>query len=355
MPLGSVLDKNAVYNFFTGLLPEEEQLKAIANYHRLSTNDTFGLLNKLGGDCAGALYFSENDSFLSEGSYTKLSVSELEKIINELPRKPFASNVRTRMSLAGAQPKLPVIYDGKDFYLPAGTAASTHIIKPVYDSQLNGLEENEHICLTLAKSIGLNTIDSEVVSIGSKKALLVKRYDRKSEAGNIIRLHQEDLTQCLGLSRDQKYLGEYKQIADIIKRHCKSPVLDILSVIKWTLFNYLIGNADAHLKNISLLYDDIECGSKVSLAPFYDIACTDIYDFNVEIAISIGDQVNPGHLTTDDWKKYANDLGVSIRMIQTTFKEIINAINFDIIPDCDLKNKIHEKYNEREEWLEEAL
>lgn len=355
MPLGAPLYKEAVYNFFTGLLPEEEQLRAIATYHRLPTKDTFGLLSKLGGDCAGAMYFSDDDSTLTDASYRKVSATELEKIISELPRKPFASDIRTRLSLAGAQPKLPVMYDGKDFFLPEGTAASTHIIKPVYDNQLNGLEENEHICLTLAKSIGLNTIDSEIITIGSRKALLVKRYDRRNENGQIIRLHQEDFTQCLGLSKDSKYYGKYKQIAETIRRHCKSPVLDILSLIRWTLFNYLIGNADAHLKNISLLYDDIESGNKVSLAPFYDIVCTDIYDFNVEMAITIGDQVNPGHLSLGDWQKYAQDLGVSMRLLQNTFREMTENINFDTLVDSEIKAKIQAKYNERKEWLMDVL
>ncbi|WP_303852670.1 type II toxin-antitoxin system HipA family toxin [Seleniivibrio woodruffii] len=356
MPLDAATDKETVYNFFTGLLPEEEQLKVIAQYHRLSPKDTFGLLSKLGGDCAGALYFSENDNnFLSESSYRQLTLDELETILNELPRKPFASDVRTRMSLAGAQPKLPVMYDGKDFYLPEDTAASTHIIKPVYDNKLEYLEENEHTCLTLAKSIGLNTVDSEIITIGDRKALLVKRYDRKPDNGKIIRLHQEDFTQCLGLPRDKKYHGEYKQIADIIKKHCKSPVLDILSIIKWTLFNYLIGNADAHLKNISLLYDDIESGNKVSLAPFYDIVCTDIYDFSVEMAISIGEQVNPGHLTKEDWIEYAKDLDVNFRLIQTVFKDITQKIDFNVVKDSEIKRQIQEKYNQRKKWIEETI
>ncbi|GAB1535335.1 type II toxin-antitoxin system HipA family toxin [Geovibrio sp. ADMFC3] len=355
MPIDSEADKEIVYNFFTGLLPEEEQLKAVAQFYHLSVRDSFGLLSKLGGDCAGALYFSEDSNVLLKGSYRKLTLSELGKIIDELPRKPFASDIKTRMSLAGAQPKLPVMYDGNDFYLPEETAASTHIIKPVYNQKLEGLEENEHICLTLAKSVGLNTIDSKIITIGNYKALLVKRYDRKPDEDQIIRLHQEDFTQCLGIPRDSKYYGEYKQIADIIRRYCKSPVLDILSLIRWTLFNYLIGNADAHLKNISLLYDDIESGNKVSLAPFYDIVCTDIYGFDVEMAISIGEQINPGHLTIEDWRKYADDLGVNIRLIQTTFKDITEKINFKLIADSDIKSQIQEKYNQRKEWLLETL
>jgi len=73
------------------------------------------------------------------------------------------------------------------------------------------------------------------------------------------------------------------------------------------------------------------------------------------MAISIGEQVNPGHLTIEDWRKYADDLGVNIRLIQTTFKDITEKINFKLIADSDIKSQIQEKYNERKMWLLETL
>jgi serine/threonine-protein kinase HipA len=355
LPLNELPDKDKVFHFFTGLLPEEEQLKAIARYHRLSISDTFALLAQLGGDCAGALYFSE-ESGMESGSYRKLTLKELEEIITELPRKPFVTGSKTRLSLAGAQPKLPVKYDGKDFYLPEGTAASTHIIKPVYkNDDIEELAENEHTCLRLGESAGLNTVKSEIMDISSHRVLIVERYDRKILNNQVIRLHQEDFTQCLGLSKDKKYSGEYRDIATVIRRYCKSPVIDILSIVKWTVFNYLIGNADAHLKNISLLYDDVEAGKGLSLTPFYDIVCTDIYGYDIEMALTIGEQPNPGHLTVNDWKQYAEDMGISFKLVQSTAKDIINKTDFSTVPDFKIKELILEKFGQRKKWISEIL
>lgn len=356
LPLDESPDKDKSYHFFTGLLPEEEQLKAIARYHRLSPTDTFGLLTKLGGDCAGALYFSDEESEIESGYYRRLTLQELEEIITELPRKPFVAGPRTRLSLAGAQPKLPVKYDGKDFYLPEGTAASTHIIKPVYkNDDIEELAENEHTCLRLGESAGLNTVKSEIMDIGSHRVLLVERYDRRITNDQVIRLHQEDFTQCLGLSKYKKYSGEYKDVATVIRRYCKSPAIDILSIVKWTVFNYLIGNADAHLKNISLLYDDVEAGKGLSLTPFYDIVCTDIYGYDVEMALTIGEQPNPGHLTIDDWKRYAKDMGINFKLVQSTAKDVINKIDFSAAPNFKIKELIRDKFEQRKEWLTEII
>lgn len=342
-----------VKRFFDNILPEEEQLKAVATYHRVPMNDTFRLLELLGGDCAGSLFF-QPEGFpveLQTPSYRPVPTSELALILRELPRKPV-SGLRTRMSLAGAQPKLPVAFDGQQYSIPEGTAASTHILKPIYpNSNHPDLPENEHLCTRFAQLCGLDAPESSIAYFEEITALQTKRYDRIQTRDFVERIHQEDFCQALGKDKNSKYLGSYSEIVSTLRKHCSAPAVEIAKLIRWTLFTYLTGNADAHLKNISLLYKD----DAVTLAPFYDLVCTGIYEYDTNLAIPIGDVVEPGQLEKGDWERYAGDIGVKMQAVVSVYKDIRRKADFSMLPDFSCKKGIESVFRTRAAWLDEVL
>lgn len=159
----------------------------------------------------------------------------------------------TRLSLAGAQDKLPVHVDGDQILVPLGSTPSTHILKfaSPHESQL---PENETFITLLTKRVGLPVVDVRVRKTAGASVTLIARYDRQFESGHWRRLHQEDFCQALGIHASRKYEKEggpsFKQCAEIVRRHLAFPLVDLQKLMRWSLFNLFVGNADAHGKNL---------------------------------------------------------------------------------------------------------
>ena len=137
--------------FFENLLPEGEIRAAIARLKRLSERNTFGLLGEIGGDCAGAVsLWPQGEKPGNAGGYSPVSDDRLRELLAKMQKRPLlVVEDELRLSLAGAQNKLPVYYDGMQLFLPRGSAPSSHILKP----GASGFEQmpiNEHFCMTLA-------------------------------------------------------------------------------------------------------------------------------------------------------------------------------------------------------------
>ena len=143
---------------------------------------------------------------------------------------------------------------------------------------------------------------------------LVERYDRILDSeGHLIRLHQEDLCQSLGISHSQKYEGEggpsFAQCYETISKHSQEPLLDSEALLQWLLFNVIAGNADGHAKNISIL---ISSNEDVRLSPFYDLVCTRVYpDLDRNLAMSIGGEFHPDLIGKDHWRLLAEQIGAN--------------------------------------------
>jgi serine/threonine-protein kinase HipA len=269
---------NHVRPFFAGILPDEGPRQQIASILGISERNDFAMLERLGGECAGAV------SLLTaglpypksgEGHQRILLDSELQEIINELPRRPLmAGREGVRLSLAGAQGKLPVVMAGNHMALSLGRTPSTHIIKPEPE-RFPGLVANEILCLSLAKALGLNVPWVGQRRIGDHRCLVIQRYDREvGPDGTIERVHQEDFCQAMGFPPERKYQQEggplVRDCIAMLRQWSTAPVLDIRDFLDSLIFNMLIGNADAHGKNYSLLYR----GGERRLAPLYDLICT---------------------------------------------------------------------------------
>ena len=302
---------------------------------------------RIGGECAGAVsLFPEGSAPIvpEEIRIRELTEADLQKIIAELPGRPLMVGTEgLRLSLAGAQDKLPVIARNNEICLPLSNTPSTHILKPEPD-RFPGLAANEVFCMTLARAVGLNVPDTEYRLIGEKPCILVQRYDRSTdEDGRTTRLHQEDFCQALGFPPERKYQAEGgPMLSDciLLLRDCSTvPVLDIPSFVDGLIFNVLIGNADAHGKNFSLLYS----GGERRLAPYYDLVSTRAWsNLSTNLAMKIGGCKSVNAFTVGDWKKMAMKTHLGWPMM----RERMAGIGHTILNDLDEVQARTRKSNE---------
>lgn len=302
--------------FFAGLLPEGQLRKLLMRQFQLSDGNAFGLLNEIGGECAGAVALLNPE--LTPTAYQTpkvhwLNEVELAKLLDDLPQRPMlAGDDGMRLSLAGAQDKLPVVADGERIGLAMNGAPSTHILKSAITS-LEGSVVNEAFCLALANAIGLSTASATICRAGKHQFLLVKRYDRiKSADGTLSRVHQEDFCQALGHPSEAKYQHEggpaLKDCFDLIRKATRPSAPALLQMLDYIIFNTLIGNHDAHAKNFSLLYT----GKDPKLAPLYDALCTAAYsELTNKMAMKIGSQYTFKGTMPRHWEQFAKANGLS--------------------------------------------
>jgi len=317
--------------FFANLLPEEKIRAVIARNLGVSLNNDFGLLERIGGDCAGAIsLFQENANLQREhGRYRQLSPDELNAIIRELPQRPLLAGEKgIRLSLAGAQKKLPVFYDDEHFYLGYGAFPSNYIIKPAIED-LDGTVENEAFCMALAHEVGLEVPRSFIHEHEETRVFVVKRYDRAATADGTKRLHQEDFCQALGVPPEFKYESEggpsLAACFDLVRNASIRSGKDVLSLLNWVIFNYMIGNSDAHGKNISLLL----LPEGPMLAPFYDLLSTRIYahyGLAEGLAMKIGGENDPGEIQKKHWELFAEEVGIKPRLVLTRVADLAQKI-----------------------------
>lgn len=284
---------------FGGLLPEQDVRLAIAQLRGISPNNDFRLLEELGGDCAGAMQFLIEDDDVEAPQHAEsyshertLDDEELDSILTDLPRRPLAmiAGDSARLSLAGAQGKLPIIVRDETFILPLMHGPpTTHIIKPE-PARFPGLVDNEYTCMKLAHQLGLPVAAvSRAHTTSGLGYLLVERYDRMRTNAGTVRIHQEDLCQALARLPHEKYETEggptISEAASLVRAATAVPAIDVVNLWDAVMFNVLIGNCDAHGKNYSLLYRQ----PRPSLAPLYDLVSTAIYpELSSRLAMSVG-------------------------------------------------------------------
>ena len=298
------------------LLPESEQLRTLGQLLGMARSDVIGLLSAIGGDTAGAFSFGQPGR---ASSVQWRPVEELERMIENLPNKPFlVGEEGVSMSLAGVQSKIAVAVDDEDrIFIPMNGSPSTHILKP--DSpRLPGGVQNEAFCLTLAKRMRIPTPKVTTGQTGKRTYLLVKRYDRTDAGGRCRRLHQEDYCQALGKPPSAKYESNQtgirgptlKDMFDITRRHM--PPTEIVRLLDMVILNVLACNSDAHAKNYSIM---IRAGS-ASLAPMYDIMCGEVWE-NVakNLAQKIAGMTRGDHLSRTRWQQFARECGLNPKQV----------------------------------------
>lgn len=307
VPLDEPVDQASADAFFSNLLPEGPVRERLCRQLGISPDNRFELLRAIGYDCAGALVVGDLPASDGAPHHQAFGAGELAALLRDRPAIPVSSGGGyVRFSLAGSASKWAVVYDGDQFFWPLGAAVSSHILK-VYDPRFSHGPFNEAFTGFLAEQLGL----SVVAATPTDRYLLVDRYDRRYEESRLVRRHQEDAAQALGIHPYQKYQREgtagLAQVVSLIRKHSSNPLQDQRDLITWQLANLILGNADGHLKNISFLLG----GERIRLAPFYDIVCTRNYE-GVErsLALYIGDGADPGHIGRQHLSRFARDVGV---------------------------------------------
>ncbi len=321
--------------FFGGILPEGENREIIARNLGISARNDVAMLEEIGGECAGAVTFLPSGESLPEprGQYRPLTDRELADILRKLPRRPLlAGEEHVRLSLAGAQDKLAVHIAEGQISVPLEGAPSTHILKPAI-GHFEAIAVNELLCMRLAGAIGLVVPPADIGRVEGIEYLLVERYDRTTgAAGNLERLHQEDFCQALGIASEIKYQNEggpsAQQCFQLLRSAATAPAVDIVRLLDAVIFNFLIGNYDAHGKNFSLLYrGNTRQTRTASLAPLYDLVCTAYYpELSQKMAMKIGREYDSENVGPDHFELMAKEAGLSQPMVRRRVPSIAQAI-----------------------------
>jgi serine/threonine-protein kinase HipA len=315
--------------FFSGLLPEGGARQAVARRCGVNPTNDFRLLEAIGGECAGAVSLLGPDSSpVQTYEYRRLESESLRALVSDRRRRPLLVGAEgVRLSLAGVQDKLPVYLEGDDVLLPEEGAPTSHILKPPIPDLPESVE-NEAFCMELAHGLGVPVPRSRL-RFDPVLLFEIERYDRaRDQEGQLLRLHQEDLCQALGIPPEAKYEADggpsAAGCARLLDEHSASPALDRRALIRWVVFNVLVGNADAHAKNISVLH---QRGNTVRLAPFYDLLSTGVCaGLSSRLAMKIGGEARIDHLFRRHWERLAGNLGVAPRAVLSTLQEMADAI-----------------------------
>ena len=323
-------DQRECRPFFGGLLPEEEQRRAAAGALGVSGQNEFALLDGLGGDVAGALTLLPDGAIpdpVAPMPNTPLGEGALAALLEGLPERPMlAGAYGLRLSLAGAQVKLPVVLVGGNPALPAPGEPTTHIIKPEI-RRFPGSVANEAWCMALAAAIGLDVAPAEPRMAGATPYLLVTRYDRAVSDGAIVRVHQEDACQALGIPSERKYAKEggpgFRDLFALTRDYVRQPAVDVLKLIDVAILNLAIGNADAHGKNFSFLLD----AKGPRLAPFYDLLATIAWPaLDARLAMRVGLAGTIEELGASAWERFAVDAGVTLPFLRRRIRSVTEAL-----------------------------
>lgn len=335
LPLGARPLKTAGL-YFRGMLPEGQHLQALAAGAKVATYDTFGLLARFGRDVAGAAVISASDPGERPGDVRPYTGEELADEVAGLEDRPLAIYDDSSLSLAGLQNKLLLVATGDGWARPVGGRPSTHILK-LEDRRYPGLVTMEAACLRLARAVGLTTVDAVVEQFAGLDCLIVSRFDRVVSGDDVRRVHQEDSCQALG--RDPEAAqgkGKYehaggpalREVAGLLDQYAADPLAELHRLVAAITYTVVIGNADAHGKNLSLLHDE---PGLVTLAPLYDTAPTALWPkLPARAAMAVNGRAQLADITisdvVDEVRGWPLDPAVATAAATSTAEQILAAL-----------------------------
>jgi serine/threonine-protein kinase HipA len=326
-PFVDTSDDRRTQWFFDNLLPEGGVRQALARYANVHDNDTFGLLQRFGEETAGALQLMPNDALASdESAYKELTKEDLRALLGKLPNVPLiAGDGRARMSLAGAQHKLALHREGERWLLPQG-GPSTVIIKPAnVNVEFPHCPANEHFCSLLATAVSVPVSSTQLIHL-PEELFVIERYDRVAENDRVRRLHQIDLCQLLDRWPGAKYESEGGIDVKTAYRaldQTRQPAVSRRQFLRWVVFNYLIGNSDAHAKNVSFLVTP----GRIDLAPAYDLVCVRAYGVDCDyMAMSLASEIRYGWVGKQQWDELASELAVPRSLLKRMQGELVERV-----------------------------
>ncbi|GAA0991351.1 type II toxin-antitoxin system HipA family toxin [Subtercola frigoramans] len=326
LPVGTT-SSHATESFFGALLPEGRWLDQLSNALHVASNDIVGLLSEVGADLAGALVVGSARETLEP---MRVGTDEMQQLLARAAGFMLGGG---GSALAGFQRKLTLTRLDGHWVNGNGAIASSHIIKPVAEDNRD-LIEGENYVLTLARSLGLLNFESWTEMIGSTPVLVIERYDRKRTSAGIERIHQEDLSQALGLpwGGDDKFErnnagANLRAIAAVLDRDrtiFDEGEPDREKLLKYTVLNVAAGNTDAHAKNFSMLRP---AHGAATLAPFYDASPLALgFEAPLDLAMTIGGERFVTKITVDHLTDEAQSWGLEPRRAREVIEETLSRI-----------------------------
>lgn len=300
--------------FFKNLLPEGPVLEAIALEKGIALDNLLQLLSELGKDCPGVLSLHPDGQAPTDAQqYEVLATNDLRGRIARRAHHPLIkSRDDASMSLAGAQDKMGVRFDPKTekIWEPIGGSPSTHILKPENrNPEFIPSVINEYLCMRVAKRLKLLAPDVHLLRL-PEPIVIIDRYDRSVVDGNIVPRHQIDFCQLMNKDGFFKYErnGNLIGLKEVFESTGKfiTPGIARLRLVDWVIFNYLIGNADAHAKNLSALVS----AEGLELAPFYDLLSVTPYG-DERLALFVGHADTFAGVTSVAWEEFCEDCKLS--------------------------------------------
>jgi serine/threonine-protein kinase HipA len=332
-------ESGKVKRFLSNLLPEGKWLEELSVDHQISKSNIFALVALIGAETTGALTFQYDgaDRGPRPTEFREVSTEELTERIAQRQRISIAKwDGKPRLSVTGVQDKLPIMIrpDGAMGF-GEGELASTHILKFGRRPDMH-MMINEFICMKLAELVKLPVAKVSLQRFG-EPVLVVERFDRRWLGDKVDRLHLIDGCQMLDLPPTCKYerpfgkSGEGARIrtgASLPKlfaasRDCRIPAMAIRDLLNWTLFQILIGNSDAHGKNVSFFVGK----AGIDVAPSYDLLNIDIYgdEFERDLAMAVGDKFVAEKVMPYDLAEFCDVSNLPLRQVATSLKNLCTA------------------------------
>ena len=332
---------------FENLLPDNQEIRQrVAERTGAKGIDAYSLLASIGRDCVGALQFlpdGEAPIGPQKPTGTLLTEADIAGILRGLTHTPLGlkENDDFRISIAGAQEKTALLRMDGQWLKPKGISPTTHIFKPPIGMLPNGIDlsesvENEFLCMTLMKELGLLTAKVSMDRFEDQKALVVERFDRrKTKEGKLLRLPQEDMCQALSVPPTLKYESEggpgLKAILKIL-RESDTPYDDQCDFLKTQILFWLLGATDGHAKNFSLF---LFPGGRFRMTPLYDIisvlpayAAHQLNRKEMKLAMAVGDSrhYRPHKIHPRHFEQSAKAAGLGTMVVENIMDELKDDI-----------------------------
>lgn len=348
-------DAQRTFSWFSGLLPEDARLDELQRFYGVAEGDYFGLLAQIGWECAGAVEVMPSEDWaLARASQElprekRLTPEELSARLAALPSHPYDDASSLRVSLGGFQEKLCVTARPEDWAaaepghralssaaLPLDGAPSTHILKPQPQGRLAGLVEAEAWGMEVARHV-TETAGSAILDLpDAPSTLVVERFDRVETERGLVRLHQEDCAQALGIEPGRKYAATatptksdptYKGIAELLSRYAADSLEERKRLLRHLFVNTVLGNTDAHAKNYALLHG----GDEVCLAPLYDVVpALEITPNVLFMGLRIDGRIRIDRIERENIVAEARSWGLSARVVDEVLGKAAEDVRLGI-------------------------
>ncbi|MEA3433543.1 MAG: HipA domain-containing protein, partial [Campylobacterota bacterium] len=330
LTFGKTITSGIIKRFLENLLPEGKGLDDLTSFTHISKNNIFGLIQAMGFETSGALSFGNINKDITP-LFRPITEKELAQRIDEIESKSIIIwDKKQRLSLAGVQEKLPVLLKDGKLGLADGGLSSTHILK--FQTKRNeNIVINEYFCMSLAKEAGLMVANVSLQKYDEHPVLMVERFDRVVNNDTVKRLHIIDSCQILDLPSSYKYernFGASRDVENIREgasfsklfettNLCEVPATAKLQLLDWSIFTLIIGNADAHGKNISFFVNK----SGITVAPYYDMLSIIMHEgVDHELAMAYGDEFDVDRILGYPLREFAEQTGLNPKLVSTRIK-----------------------------------